>query len=266
METKLGNIFEGDSIVVAQSPHGVAQGSQSMDLYSNRGYTLCAPINGRIQGTYEQGEHRGGFHLVFGGYDILFHHCRAFKTGNVTRGEAIGSYLFKDGKLHVHTAIRVNGKWDLLLNYVDRKIRLLPEKGGAVTKWTDWNTYPNKYITLSGGDEMGVNIVYEVALKKGWNIRSLPNTGAASKVLHTTGVGEVWHSRYQTKGQAVTANGWTSDDWIEVWKDGKAFGYVNYHAVAAINPAVPDAALLAENKVLKTDMSAIRKVTDKWNK
>jgi len=152
---KLGNIFKGNSIVVTQSPHGALQKGRSMDFITYEGgWDLIAPIKGRVERLYGSGS-QAGFHFVFSAgndrYDILFHHCKAKAIGEYTKGAVIGSWNTGTGS-HVHTAIQVNGEWITLLDYINRSVQLLPTRGKPENKWTNWNTYWDRYLIYNNNE------------------------------------------------------------------------------------------------------------------
>lgn len=258
MKTKLGNIFEGDSIVVSNSPHGVLQNGKAMDLVSYTSYHIIAPIDGVITGIYKNGTYDGGFHFIFGDYDILFHHCQVKRTGQFKKGQVIGTFLFKEGVPHVHTAIRVGGVWGLLLDYVDRNIKLLPEKGGKVTKWTNWSTYEGKYIILGNDTEM-VYPQYPIRIRtlntKPMALRAEPTTKSAAIAEIPTGF--VWDSRRLASGELVTQNGRKSERWYGITIDNKP----GWASACWIDEVRDEAGLIAENKLLTNKLNEINRIS-----
>lgn len=229
---KLGNIFKGNKIVITQSPHGSWQNYKSMDLINYESFDLIAPIDGEIpsKGIYQAG-FQSGFHFVFGDYDILFHHCNVKRAGFFKKGEVIGNWMHKSGDLHVHTAIRVGGVWDVLLSYMDRDLQLLPTTGKPKNKWHKWPTYPDKYIILNDTDmvqiKFGAGVDDRLAEKliitaTTLNVRQYPSTSAP--VVAQLTKGDVTVPSTFAKGEIVDGNdawarhksgGWYSLRWAE---------------------------------------------------
>ena len=148
---KLGNIFKGNSIVIAQSPHGKAQNYKAMDLYgtSPDRYSIIAPAAGRILRVYSAGKQSL---FDFGDKDwfIQFVHCVPTISKNtiVEKGALIG-VMVKVPPIHTHIAINVKGSWGILLSYMDQGIKLLSENGKPPTVWQNWNTYPDKKLFIN---------------------------------------------------------------------------------------------------------------------
>lgn len=228
MQEKLGNFFEGGGMIITQSPHGSLQGGLAMDFVSYDSFKILAPIDGIVERKYGSGW-SGGFHFVFGSYDILFHHCTPIRPGFFHKGETIGNWLHKAGSLHIHTAIKVRGKWELVLSYIDRRVNLLPEKGNPPTKWTNWNTYPDKYITLGNNDMVQVKFGTDDVLAEKLeitattlNVRQHPNT--SSPIVATLNKGDITTPSTFATGEAVDGNsawakhksgGWYSCRWTK---------------------------------------------------
>lgn len=244
---KLSNIFPTNHIIVAQSPHGVLQRGQSMDLYANDPtYSLIAPADGYVDMYYDNTKKSGlandmGFSFVLNDTTrILFHHAAAAHTkGRVKKGDFIGHYNFKGYPIHVHTSIYVNNSWDLLLNYVSRSLLLLPEVNGNKTMWTNWNTYLDKRIKLNiiiqdmqiktGIDgTVKVQNLFKVVAQPSVVLRSSPNTKASK--INDIPNGTVVSVNTYALGEIINNN----DLWLKVEYKGK-LGYISARWVEPID-------------------------------
>lgn len=156
---KLGSIFK-NGIAITQSPHGSWQEGNAMDLVNHGSdKELKAPFSGTITKTYNLGGDNRGFWLegdCDGTYiEQLFHHCQNYYPygAKLEKGQIMGTYNIPNYLAkHVHTAIKVNGKYDIYLNYVSRTNKLYngyPEGSQGykeIEKWTKWSKYSNKNI------------------------------------------------------------------------------------------------------------------------
>lgn len=233
---KLASSLKG-KITVWQSPHGALQDGKAMDL-SGDDFNIYAPIDGRTERRYGSTHDTAGFHFMFGSYDILFHHAIPTRLGSFRKGDVIGSYLFKDGALHIHTAIKVSGRWDILLSYIDRRTKLVP--GGKIDpKWAEWSSYPDKQIILGNNNMLqlktGVNgkdkvqVLLEITANPTLKLRAMPNTN--SKVVGNLKKGQRVSVNTFDTGTSVDGNtlwgkygtiGWFSMRWAkEVVEDNK---------------------------------------------
>lgn len=139
---KLSNIFAGNTLRITQTPHGALQNYKSIDCVGgNNNLDIHAPADGRIEKVYGSGT-QSGFFLTNKDWSIIFHHCRPFKTGVVKRGDHIGQSTWH----HAHTAIKVNGIWDEIIPYMDRRITLSLGPGFSSQRYRYWSYYPDKQL------------------------------------------------------------------------------------------------------------------------
>lgn len=218
---KLSRFFKNKNIVITQAPHGVLQNGRSMDMVNYQSYDLFAPVDGKVERVYKT----GGFHFVFDygkKCDIIFHHGLAPRAGRFKKGQKIGTWRgFVPA--HIHTAIKVDGKWDLLLNYMDRSIDLLPERGAPENKWTRWPTYPDKSISKSKPEYEMVDIKVgktnrihiPLIVNTGvLNVRKEPNAQPTTKIVGKLKRGDEISSYRFADGQRIDGN----KTWVYVFR------------------------------------------------
>lgn len=156
---KLGNFFVGNTFKISQSPHGSLQGNKAIDAVPVSGNRVIAPCDMEIYyrkndlGTQSYSYARGN------GFRIIFVHAMLEKTGHVKKGTDIG-YLCASTSthaMHLHTAIEVNGVWDVVLNYMDRSITLALTAGFSSQHWKDWSSWKN--LELGGTVSTGTHCI-----------------------------------------------------------------------------------------------------------
>lgn len=162
---KLSNFFVGNTFTITQSPHGALQGGMALDAVPSVGNRLVAPCDMDIYYRKNDLGHQSYSYGRGEGFRIVFVHCIVEKSGNVKRGEDIG-YLAGGGAVHLHTAIEVNGKWDVVLNYMDRSINLALSGDFSSQHWKSWVTW--KDLNLLSNNVEILKQTYEEA-RSGFN-------------------------------------------------------------------------------------------------
>lgn len=149
---KLGNFFVGNVFTISQSPHGALQGGKAIDAVPTSGNRLVAPCDMEIYYRKNDLGHQSYSYARGDGWKIIFVHAIIEKSGFVKRGEDIG-HLASGGALHLHTAIEVNGAWDVVLNYMDRTVQLALTTGFSSQHWKSWSSWKNLNL---GNNTMGL--------------------------------------------------------------------------------------------------------------
>lgn len=163
---KLGNFFVGNIFTISQSPHGTLQGGKAIDAVPTSGTRLIAPCDMDIYYRANNLGHQSYSYARGEGFTrLVLVHCIIEKSGFVKRGTDIG-YLATGGAIHLHTAIEVNGAWDVVLNYMDRSINLALTGGFTSQHWKSWSTW--KDLTLGKNTVEILKQTYEEA-KSGFN-------------------------------------------------------------------------------------------------
>jgi len=163
---KLSNFFVGNTFTITQSPHGALQGGKAIDAVPTSGTRLIAPCDMDIYYRANNLGHQSYSYARGEGFTrLVLVHCIIEKSGFVKRGTDIG-YLATGGAIHLHTAIEVNGAWDVVLNYMDRSINLALTGGFTSQHWKSWSTW--KDLTLGKNTVEILKQTYEEA-KSGFN-------------------------------------------------------------------------------------------------
>lgn len=150
---KLGNFFVGNVFTISQSPHGVNQNGKAIDAVPTSGTRVIAPCDMDIYYRANNLGHQSYSYARGEGFSrLVLVHCIIEKAGFVKKGTDIG-YLASGGAVHLHTAIEVNGAWDVVLNYMDRSIQLALTPGFTSHHWKFWSTW--KDLTL-GNNNMAI--------------------------------------------------------------------------------------------------------------
>lgn len=138
---KLGNFFVGNVFTISQSPHGSTQNGKAIDAVPTSGNRLIAPCDMNIYYRANNLGHQSYSYARGDGFTrLVLVHCIVEKSGFVKRGTDIG-YLASGGPVHLHTAIEVNGAWDVVLNYMDRTVQLALTSGFSSQHWKSWSTW-----------------------------------------------------------------------------------------------------------------------------
>lgn len=147
---KLGNFFTGNVFTISQSPHGSTQNGKAIDAVPTSGNRLIAPCDMTIYYRANNLGHQSYSYARGDGFTrLVLVHCIVEKSGFVKRGTDIG-YLASGGPVHLHTAIEVNGAWDVVLNYMDRTVQLVLTTGFSSQHWKSWSTW--KDLTLGSNN------------------------------------------------------------------------------------------------------------------
>jgi len=155
---KLGNLIQGNVLVLTQRTHGVNQNNHALDISSRFGAGI-APAEGRFLSEYKgSGATDDDDAFLWGkpedGWVIQFTHSRCINRGNVTRG----TRLFDTTTNHYHIALMENpkawagglpkgGTWRVIIDYMDRSLGLgWLTPSGKHPVWTSWGTYTDRHL------------------------------------------------------------------------------------------------------------------------
>jgi len=248
---KLSSFTELGGINITQSPHGELQNNCAFDFGLQYGKKLKAPCDGRLERKYGIGTQRG-FHFVGDGFDILFHHDIGYNLGDYKRGQDIG----ESASDHHHIAIKVNGKWDWILNYMDRTVRLsFWSLDNTTNKWAKWETYQDLQLNpIINNTSMVKAIQLNNMLKLTstntvtFNIRLEANS--SSKDIGDVPIGYTWNSNVIAEGESVNGN----NKWYQiVVPEGEFKGYVGYCSAVWVK----EEPVIVDCKPIENELKAI---------
>lgn len=148
-QIKLGNIFEGNTFGLTQSPHGTPDGLAVDGRHPDRGNKkILAPTDGVVEKVIGSGQQRY-FHLSCQKWRLRFVHCKpTVKAGTkVKRGQQIGELVVYRNKAgaradHCHLVIFLINTPKCVMIYFDRAIKILligPFKNKQWGSWAYWN-------------------------------------------------------------------------------------------------------------------------------
>jgi len=149
---KLGNIFEGNTFVITQAPHGKAQNYKALDCrHPMRGNkNIIAPSAGIVGAVKSIGQQRY-FNFNCRSWYIQFVHCKPMLPAGtkVKKGQKIGEmvpYYNTKKQRADHCHVAVNAKpWRVITRYLDRSINLVLSGPFKSQQWKDWN-YWNRTV------------------------------------------------------------------------------------------------------------------------
>lgn len=166
---KLSNFFVGNVFTITQSPHGVNTGGKSIDAVPTSGNRVLAPCDMDIYMRYNNLGSASYSYARGDGFVLEFVHMIVEKSGFVKEGTDIG-YLCptipKVHVMHLHVTVKVNGVWDIVLNYMKQTIQLALSGPFTSQHWKSWSTW--KDLTLGKNTVEILKQTYEEA-KSGFN-------------------------------------------------------------------------------------------------
>ena len=166
---KLSNFFVGNVFTITQSPHGVNTGGKSIDAVPTSGNRVLAPCDMDIYMRYNNLGSASYSYARGDGFVLEFVHMIVEKSGFVKEGTDIG-YLCptipKVHVMHLHVTVKVNGVWDIVLNYMKQTIQLALSGPFTSQHWKSWSTW--KDLTLADTNVEILKQTYEEA-KSGFN-------------------------------------------------------------------------------------------------
>lgn len=171
---KLSNFFVGNTFTITQSPHGINTGGKSIDAVPTSGNRVLAPCDMDIYMRYNNLGSASYSYARGDGFVLELVHMIVEKSGFVKEGTDIG-YLCPTVKnsagkiihaMHLHVTIKVNGVWDIVLNYMKRTVQLALSGPFTSQHWKSWSTW--KDLTLGKNTVEILKQTYEEA-KSGFN-------------------------------------------------------------------------------------------------
>lgn len=187
-----------DNIIITQSNHSIVfvDGLPVMNTafdFSSKS-KLLAPLDCEITRVTVKPKKQDSYFFIKlpEGSEIFVLHALPVRSGKFKQGEVICNealpYYNSKGQRedHYHSMIKVNNKWQVLLDYVRRDLPLyFWVYGQTHYKWTNWNTYTDRQLVIINNNEMvklQLPIQIQTTNTTDLNIREQPTT--SSKIIN----------------------------------------------------------------------------------
>lgn len=232
---KLDSIF--DNIIITQSNHSIVfvDGLPVMNTafdFSSKSKLLAGLDCEVTRVTVKPKKQDSYFFIKFfdGSEQFVLHalpvRSGSFKQGDVICNEALPYYNSKGQREdHYHSMIKVNNKWQVLLDYVRRDLPLyFWVYGQTHNKWSNWATYTDRYLISINNTEMVKlqnTIKIQTTNTTELNVREQPTT--SSKIINKIAGATTFNTDIVATGDDVSGNktwygvlgGYISGAWVK---------------------------------------------------